>query len=127
MALNRSPSTTSSKVPPWSSVRLLAMDSPRPEPSVVRDSSPRTKRSISRSGGTFRGSRETFFTDRLTLPFPQKISIYTRFTDRAPVEALLASTRSSVSFLSRWDFRSSTSMYCRAVGSVCSVVFKRFT
>ncbi len=59
------------------------MDSPRPEPSVVRDSSPRTKRSSSRSGGTFRGSREMFFTDRLTLPLPRRISTYTRVPSRA--------------------------------------------
>ena len=72
--MNRSPSTASSKVPPWSSVRLRAMDSPSPEPAVVRDSSPRTKRSINRSGGTFSGSREMFLMDRVTCPFPRTSS-----------------------------------------------------
>ena len=56
------------KVPPWSSVRLRAMDRPRPEPSVVRDSSPRTNRSMSRSAGMLRGWREMFLMDRTTLP-----------------------------------------------------------
>ena len=62
-ALKRSPSTVSRNSPPCSSVRLRAMDSPRPEPSLLLDSSPRTKRSISRSGGTFSASREIFFTE----------------------------------------------------------------
>ena len=71
MALNRSPSTTSSKVPPCSSVKLRAMDSPSPEPSVVREVSPRTKRSISRSAGIFSASRDTFLTANVTLPLPR--------------------------------------------------------
>ena len=47
--------------------------------------------------------------------------------DSTPVDALLASTRSYVSFFSRRDFRSSTSIYSTALGSVCSVVFSRLT
>ena len=55
VALKRSPSTVMSKTPPCSSVRLRAMESPRPLPSVERDLSPRTKRSISSSPETFSG------------------------------------------------------------------------
>ena len=47
MALKRSPSTMMSKVPPWSSVKDLAMARPKPLPSVFRALSPRTKRSTS--------------------------------------------------------------------------------
>ena len=43
------------------------MDRPKPLPSVDRDSSPRTNRSMSRSTGTFRASREMFFMDRVAL------------------------------------------------------------
>ena len=46
------------KVPCWSWVRLRAMDSPRPLPSVFREVSPRTKRSISSSAEMFRGVAE---------------------------------------------------------------------
>ena len=59
----------------------------------------------------------------MSWPMP----IFSRWTARVPVDALLASTRSSVSFFSRWDFRSSTWMYSAALGSVCSVVFSRST
>ena len=45
-AANRSPSTRIANSPPISCVRFFAMDSPRPLPSVVRDSSPLTKRSV---------------------------------------------------------------------------------
>ena len=55
------------------------------------------------------------------------IPIFSRFTVSAPVEALDASTRSSVSFFSRWDFRSSTSMYSRALGFSTSSIFRRLT
>ena len=53
--------------------------------------------------------------------------IFSRTTDSTPVDALEASTKSSVSFFSRWDFRSSTSIYSTALGSVWSVDFKRLT
>ena len=49
VTLNRSPSTVSSIVPFCSCARLCAMFSPRPLPSVLRELSPRTKRSISSS------------------------------------------------------------------------------
>mgnify|MGYP007107300747 CR=1 FL=1 len=65
--MNRSPSTASSKVPPWSSVRLRAMDSPRPEPSVFLDLSPRTKRSVSSSGPMFNGFVEIFLMGKVTM------------------------------------------------------------
>ena len=38
--MNRSPSTVSDRVPLFSSVRLLAMESPRPLPSEFREASP---------------------------------------------------------------------------------------
>ncbi len=47
--LNRSPSTVSSSSPFCNWVRLRAMLRPRPLPSVLRELSPRTKRSISSS------------------------------------------------------------------------------
>ena len=49
---NKSSSTSSFMVPPWTSTKLLAMASPSPEPSVLRDVSPRTNRSVSSSGDT---------------------------------------------------------------------------
>ena len=67
-ALNRSPSMSSRKAPPWSSVRFWAMESPRPEPSVVRDSSPRTKRSTSWAAGMLSCWREIFLMERMTFP-----------------------------------------------------------
>ena len=59
VALKRSPSTKTESVPPISSVRLRAMERPRPLPSVERAVSPRVKRSVSSSPGTSIGSRET--------------------------------------------------------------------
>ena len=55
VTLNRSPSMVRRKSPPWSDMRLVAMDRPRPLPSVERELSPRTKRSVSSSAEMFRG------------------------------------------------------------------------
>ena len=49
VTLKRSPSTVSSKVPFISFMRLSAIDSPSPLPSVFRELSPLTKRSFSSS------------------------------------------------------------------------------
>ena len=46
--------------PPCSSVRLYAMDNPRPLPSVWRERSPRTKRAMSSSAGMFSSYFEMF-------------------------------------------------------------------
>ena len=59
-ARNRSASMDSRNVPPISCTRLCAMDSPSPLPSVCREASPRTKRSISSSGEMFSSARDTF-------------------------------------------------------------------
>ena len=72
--LNRSPSMSISNCPPCSSVRLRAMDRPRPEPSVVRDSSPRTNRSISCWAGIFSCCRETFLMVSIARPSCRKMS-----------------------------------------------------
>ena len=55
VTLNRSPSMVRRKSPPWSDMRLVAMDSPSPLPSVDRELSPRTNRSVSSSAEMFRG------------------------------------------------------------------------
>ena len=57
-ALNRSPSTPMKKMPPISCVRLFAMESPSPLPSVVLEASPRIKRSVSYSALIFKGFSE---------------------------------------------------------------------
>ena len=67
-ALNRSPSTVRRIVPFCSSVRLSAMDRPRPLPSVLRELSPRTKRPISSSAEIFRGSLEVFLKETSAWP-----------------------------------------------------------
>ena len=60
MALKRSPSMASDIFPPCSSVKLCAMERPSPFPSVERELSPRTKRSINSSAGMFSAAREVF-------------------------------------------------------------------
>ena len=55
VTLNRSPSMVRRKPPPCRDMRLVAMDRPRPLPSVERELSPRTKRSVSSSAEMFRG------------------------------------------------------------------------
>ena len=179
MALNRSPSTARAKVPCWSWVRLRAMERPRPLPSVFREASPRTKRSMSSSAEMFSGSAEmlrkmmvtcssvawqvrytrvpgwayfwmllkrfsntrhsrrpsaemrgvpsagvrqrvSFLAARRSsyspVVWPRKTftSVGWRSTLRLPVVALEASTKSSVSFFRRADWRSSTSRYSLA-------------
>lgn len=52
VTLNRSPSTSTSKAPPWSSEKLLAMANPKPLPSVFLDASPLTNRSVRSAGST---------------------------------------------------------------------------
>ena len=47
--------------------RLPAMERPRPLPSVWREASPRTKRSISSSGEMFSSARETFLKLMVTV------------------------------------------------------------
>ena len=59
-ARNRSASMDSRNVPPIRCTRLRAMESPSPLPSVWREVSPRTKRSISSSGEMFSSARDTF-------------------------------------------------------------------
>ena len=49
-ALKRSASVSIWKLPPWRPTKLFTIARPRPEPSVLRDSSPRTKRSVISSG-----------------------------------------------------------------------------
>ena len=65
--LKRSPSMAMENVPFCSSTRLLAMFSPSPLPSVVRELSPRTKRSISSSGSMLSASREMFLNENATV------------------------------------------------------------
>ena len=67
------------------------MDSPRPEPSVVRDSSPRTNRSMSRSAGMLRGWREMFLMDRTTLPSQRHTS-----TDAGALQGVLVAVGEQV-------------------------------
>lgn len=45
-ALNKSPSIAISNFPPCNSVKLFAIARPKPLPSVFRETSPRTKRSV---------------------------------------------------------------------------------
>ena len=59
-ARNRSASMDSRNVPPIRCTRLRAMESPSPLPSVWREVSPRTKRSISSSGEMFSSARDIF-------------------------------------------------------------------
>ena len=54
------------------------MFSPRPLPSVFREASPRTKRSISSSALMFSSSREIFFREIITFPSTWAISTYSR-------------------------------------------------
>ena len=49
-------------------VRLFAIERPRPEPSVVRLTSPRTKRSVSSSGEIFSGREEMFLIVQAAVP-----------------------------------------------------------
>ena len=67
-ALNKSPSTVTLKVPPHCSTQLLAIASPSPLPSVVRDFSPRTNRSHISSAVKSILLREMFLTVTHTLP-----------------------------------------------------------
>ena len=71
-------------VPPWTSTKLLAMASPSPEPSVLRDVSPRTNRSVSSSGDTSSSLAEilrmvisTWPSSSLTTWIYQQVSKYT--------------------------------------------------
>ena len=89
MALNRSPSIISSNVPFCSSVRLFAMDSPRPLPSVVLATSPRTKRSVSSSGLIFNGFSDTFLMVKMAWPSSSITSTYTRLCSMAYLNALV--------------------------------------
>ena len=66
----------------------------------------------------------------LRIPFcPRRAESGSRsgFTLRAPLLALEASTRSAVSFRSRWLCRSSTSMYSRACSFSIFSFFSRST
>ena len=67
-ARNRSASMDSRNVPPISCTRLRTMESPSPLPSVWREASPRTKRSISSSGEMFNSARDTFLKLRVICP-----------------------------------------------------------
>ena len=73
-----------------SSIRLLAMFSPRPLPSVWREASPRTKRSMSSSALTFSRSREMFFMLTATRSSRAVRSMYTRLPARAYLHTLLS-------------------------------------
>lgn len=70
-ALNRSPSTPMKKMPPISCVRLFAMESPSPLPSVVLEASPRIKRSVRSPALLFSNARErseTFLMEMSLFP-----------------------------------------------------------
>ena len=56
---------------------------------MFRESSPRTKRSISSSASTFSSSREIFFREMMTFPSTAITSIYTRVPGRAYFTVLL--------------------------------------
>ena len=168
------------------------MEIPSPLPSVLRDSSPRTKRSISSSLDMLSGYRDVFrkmsspcppFSRRSTYTrvpgcaylqilfirlsitrqkcLPSAItytgvsgfwissvrsaafslcsnspticttetpaSSFSRCTARLPVEAFDASIRSSISFFSRFDWRSNTSRYPSAVSLESSSFSRRST
>ena len=69
-ALNRSPSTPMKKMPPISCVRLFAMESPSPLPSVVLEASPRIKRYVRSPALLFSNARErseTFLMENVTF------------------------------------------------------------
>lgn len=58
--LNKSPSISTKNLPPCNSVRLLAIDNPKPLPSVCLALSPLTKRCINSSAEIFSFSLEIF-------------------------------------------------------------------
>ncbi|CAN3994245.1 Molybdenum cofactor biosynthesis protein B, partial [Dysosmobacter welbionis] len=96
--LNRSPSTVSSRVPFWSSVRLRAMERPRPFPSPPRAASPRTNRSSSSSAGISNGAREVFLKEITAWPSRSSSVRYTRVPRWAYLQMLfirLSNTRHS--------------------------------
>ena len=66
-ALNKSPSIESINYPFCNSTKERAIFNPNPLPSVERELSPLTKRSINSSGATFNCSREIFLTVIQTL------------------------------------------------------------
>ena len=86
------------KPPPCRDMRLVAMDRPRPLPSVERELSPRTKRSVSSSAEIFSGYREIFFTTIRTPSSPASVDRYTLVPGMAYLQMLLirlSSTRHS--------------------------------
>ena len=91
-ALNRSPSTLMSNTPPIKTVRLFAMESPRPLPSVVLDESPRIKRSVRSPALLFSLAREcsdTFLMEKTTFSSTYAISTYTLVFSSAYFATLL--------------------------------------
>ena len=76
-ALKRSASVSIWKLPPWRPTKLFTIARPRPEPSVLRDSSPRTKRSVISSGLKVSSVAEIFFRRIIHLSpsfrFPHKL------------------------------------------------------
>ena len=64
------------------------MDRPRPLPSLVRELSPRTKRSCNSSAEMFSSSRDTFFTLMLTRWASRAKDTYTRVPGMAYLQAL---------------------------------------
>ena len=69
---NKSPSRVTSKVPPIIVVRFWAMESPSPLPSVVLDSSPLAKRSVSSAALPCSGCSEIFLIEKILLIY-QKV------------------------------------------------------
>ena len=77
VTLNRSPSMVISIFPPIISVRLFAMESPRPEPSVFLEESPLTNLSVRLPGSMFSSFYDMFLKEIYALPFSSERFRYT--------------------------------------------------
>ena len=86
--LNKSPSTYSFSLPFISSIKLLAIDNPRPLPSVFLELSPLTKRSISSSLVILSGYLEIFLKVIVTSSFVSSRFTYTRELGSAYLQIL---------------------------------------
>ena len=94
MTMNKSPSVWTLNRPPQASVKLLAMDSPRPLPSVVRFWSPRTKRAVRWSASMVISLREMFRIITVARPPPAGLGWAVKFTyTREPSRAYWSQLR----------------------------------
>lgn len=89
VTLNRSPSTYRSNFPPCICVSVLAIDRPRPLPSVLLEISPRINRSVSSSAVMFSCYSDTFFRLNTADKSLTSRSAYIRVPSIAYLAALL--------------------------------------